>query len=48
MASTQRQNDCACSAIFACEFACSVLEGENEASVSTNFKPSVEEMSFTI
>ena len=42
---TQRQNDCACSAIFACELACSVrmeARGENEASFSPNFKPSVD------
>ena len=49
---TQRQNDCACSAIFVRELACSravcewTLEGENEAPFSPNFKPSVDENEF--
>ena len=50
---TQRQNDCACSTFFSCEFECSVcavcewtLEGKNETSIPPNFKPSVEGSEF--
>ena len=49
---TQRQNDCACSAFFSCEFACSVRNGRSRERTKHLFLRILShqwrEMSFTI